>query len=258
MLRASRIGLVLLVAVGLLTASAGVAQERAQRRIVPRPEEDEPIPRISVEMRDAPVLDVVEALAQHGVSYVLTGEVPPDATVTVKFQDLDMETALRTLQLACSQVGAGCQVYGGDVLILFPMEKQRGGGSERGAGGDSEGGHALVPPSDQELERSVANSLVDLEAEDAPLRDVVAQLNAQLSEHTKAYITVDDSVPEGIRITAKVHKMPFAWLLRNLTAQADLSWSKDYESREGERHGYVVVHVVPKPVLKTSLPESAE
>jgi hypothetical protein len=255
MSRASRIGLVLLVAVGLLTASAGVAQQRGQSR---RPEEDELAPRITLEMRNAAVLDVVDALARQGVSYVLSGEIPSDATITVMFQNLDMETALHTLGLACSQVGVGCQALGSDVLILFPMEKRRRGGSERGASGDSDGGRALVPPSDQELERYVANRLVDLEAEDAPLRDVITQLNAQLSEHTKAYIIVDDSVPEGIRITAKVHKMPFAWLLRNLTAQANLSWSKDYESREGEGQNYVVVHVVPKPVLKTSRAQGGE
>jgi len=99
--------------------------------------------------------------------------------------------------------------------------------------------------------------LVDLDVKDATLAEVGVKLSEAAGEAVN--ISVHDSVPKELKVTAKIYKMPLSQVLSMLVDQANLTYSIHVTGRErlpiglGKAKMYSV-HIVPKPELNVSGP----
>ncbi|UCC68749.1 MAG: hypothetical protein JSV79_02105 [Armatimonadota bacterium] len=97
------------------------------------------------------------------------------------------------------------------------------------------------------LPDSIGDILVDLDVKDTTIAEVGAKLSQAAGEAVN--ITVHDSVPKELKVTAKVYRMPLRDLLSLLADQSNLTYTVG-ETKEGKAE----IHIVPRPELRVSGP----
>jgi hypothetical protein len=102
-------------------------------------------------------------------------------------------------------------------------------------------GRDLKPPS------GLVRRPIDLELEDAPIREAMAHL----AEATEYHIAVHEAVPEDIRITARLYRVGGYWLLNALADQAGLTVMQEPVKEVTDEEGRVTVY---NPQLDESPP----
>ncbi len=245
--------------------------------------------KVSLALNNVPLKEAVDVVAKAGeLAYAFSGDLPSDIRVTLNIPSPGID-AFAALQMICQAAGLVCRpmpdVPNGVIIYSSPWGRsfsQTAGtsgtgtipmpisditavaraayervkaGSAAGAAGVSgsvgAGPGAIMRPPLPSF--SGDKKLVDLEVKDAPLNEALRQL-AMSSGYA---IILDESAPQGIKVTAKVYKMPFGEVLSTLMSQAGLIYTVEYrDPNEKERHGagVAVIHIVPVPELKVTVP----
>lgn len=197
---------------------------------------------VNLDFRDVAVSDVLEVIADVGkYSLVLAPSVDKNMRVTVRLQQADPEIALRVVCDAANLQYIIAPYKPLEKLLVLITPKQTPlSVAETTLSGllqvPSEEKRTLLNMLPTETLRSLLTArpapfqgdrkLVDLKAEDTSLEQAAAQL-AKASGYS---IDVDPSVPKGIKVTARVFKMPIGDVLSMLVQQAGLTYSVSYRS----------------------------
>ncbi|HUU53973.1 MAG TPA: hypothetical protein VMY87_03545 [Armatimonadota bacterium] len=229
---------------------------------------------VTLDLKSVPLNEAIEQIvAATDLPVLRVGDIPAEPRVTMVLRESNPIEVLQLLSGAGDLRFDVSQHYVSDPAVALIAVMNR---SSLGPGGRfvsrktvSESAPAQTIPVEIHL-------AIDLNVEDAPFREAVAQITAQIPDTEQVQIVVDDSVPDDIRVTARVHKMRLSWVLDNLVSQADLSyglqdqvdpkvaesWRLRYEegltdsaslSRALARAPRLrTIHIVPKPELKVS------
>jgi len=214
--------------------------------------------KVNLDFKDAPVTEVVTKLAQQAdISLAIQDEMLKDRKVTVQIRNADPEEAL---QLVCAAARLRWDQVRPGMWLIYPQPTVAVGGAEvplLGAFGSVagtapsgmtyqwpggigiSGQTTLATRSPFEGDRD----LVELNVKDVSLSDAVAQL----SKASGVAMTVHDSVPKEIKVTAKLYSVPLGQALSMIVNQANLTYTVG-QTKEGKPE----VHIVPKPELKVS------
>jgi type II secretory pathway component GspD/PulD (secretin) len=241
--------------------------------------------KVTVEFKDVPVVDALKQLAKEAnTSFAIKGELPKDLRVTVYLQDVSGDNAMRLL---CDAAGlafslfdqgvwgrtyvisvrptvtvSGTQVpvvgawLGTATDVEGPKLRQLDAGRlavELGAHTDVEraklarlftGGSTAPSKADRALPSFAGqDTFVDLEVKDVPLAAAIAQL----SKSSGVAIVVDRSVPEALKVTAKVHGLTLGQTLSMLVQQAHLIYNVG-QTKDGKAE----IRVIPPPEVQVS------
>lgn len=216
----------LLVCLSLAVIAAGASSGLAQRGA---PEERKPVKLVTLDLKDVPLADAVrQILAATDLSVVFVGDLPREPKVTMRLKEAD---PIPTLEMLANFAGFQFSPYrhpevGAPVAVLAPLRELTyppvHGGIVTGGGGGGGGGRAdLAPPS---LPDEITSLVVDLDMKDAPFREAIAAVDKQVHAVARTSLLVDDSVPQDLRVTARLHKMPLSWVLTSLVQQAGLTY----------------------------------
>jgi len=219
---------------------------------------------ITAEFKDAPVLEAIELITrQTGISYAVQGELPADRKVTLRLNNAHPQAALT---LICEAAGLSWKpgpggwiiaarptltVEGARVPVLGALQYPPDIGSLVGGGFGSApwlGTDLRIARAALGLPQIPSDSTpVTLEVKDANFKEVAAQL----SQASKVTIRVNESVPKGLKVTARVYHMPLREVLGLLVNQANLTYMVSEPEKEGARP---VVIIIPRPYLHVTGP----
>ncbi len=268
------IALALLMVSCLPAMAQGSAGPTTRRPMASEPEW-KPKP-VTLDLKGVPLNEAIEqVIAATDLAVLRVGEIPAEPRVTMILVESNPTEVLRLLSEAGSlRYSESRRMASGPLLVLLAADKAVARAAERrrrsaAPATVSESAPAQRMPVEMHL-------VIDLNVEDAPFREAVAQITAQIPESKQVRIMVDDSVPDDIRVTARVHKMRLSWVLDNLVGQADLAYGLQEEvdptvalmwqiwlnegltnylsMREGLAGASRVktVHIVPRPELQVS------
>jgi hypothetical protein len=237
--------------------------------------------RISIEFKDAPVVDAIKQLIEDEPVSIAFRDIPEDLRVTATIRDASPEEAVRLL---CEAAGLEWQDVGRDSgVIRMPPSVTVGGSRVPLVGAMPVGPRGPTLPSvtmsvpqltleaspgvpwvSQEPARPTFDGddkLVDLDVKDAPIREAMAKL----AEASGIPIHVADPVSNDLKVTARVYRMPLGDVLSLIVTQANLTYTvgyvktdraeakykaglitaEEYESSKGTPE----IYIVPKPEL---------
>jgi len=238
----------LLLAVVLAGVSPGLAQT-GQEPKTPR--------LVTLDLKDVPLAEAIRrVVAATDLSVIIAGELPQEPRVTMRLKDSDPVEALAQLsmagQLQCIPVRSDHPT----VLIYTYPEGQPGRMVGRPAGAPQPKPSAAPEPPASSLNQYLGGLIVDLNAKDMPLRDVIARLMEQIPSQgplpLPVSIVVDESVSKDIRVTARLSKMSMSWVLDSLLAQAGLTSAVRAGPYTAGSPPLVIIYIVPKPELQVS------
>ncbi|UCH34503.1 MAG: zinc ribbon domain-containing protein [Armatimonadota bacterium] len=244
--------------------------------------------RITIEFKDTPVMDAIEALIGDAPVSIAFRDIPEDLRVTATIRDASPEEAV---MLVCAAAGLEWEDVGRDGgVIRMPPSVSVGGARVPVVGAMSVGSRVsptaplategpflttrLQVPTEarsvfQDLARPTFegdDKLVDLDVKDAPIREAMTKL----SEASGIPIHVAEPVSNELKVTAAIYRMPIGDVLAMIVNQAGLAYTVSYRKPEtltkmrdeglisGEdyaaRKGNPEIHIVPKPELRVTGP----
>jgi hypothetical protein len=231
--------------------------------------------KVTLDLKDVPMDEAIRrVVAATDLSVLIAGEIPKAPRVTMRLTENDPREVLQLLSYTGgfsyneSQRGERREPA---VVLLFqreaPLPPQQAPQPTRGPAA------APVPALPWTQVTQVAtNVTVDLDLSNTPFRDAVAEIVKQIPANDQWHIVVDDSVPKDLRVTARVRKMRWDWVLDSLVEQAGLTYGlqDDVDPKflkqlsdlgQGQAGLSVVppnaprlrtVYIVPKPELRVS------
>jgi len=200
----------------------------------PHAPEGAPPPKlVTLDAKDMPLGDAVRAVLHiSNISVIILGELPSEPRVTMRLDQVDPFEALTFL----TQLGQlvympeAHPTFGSPIAAIMaqpeaypPGPGMRPGRMRSGSGGGVGGGTATTTP--PPLPEQLVAVTVDLEARETPFREAIASLDKQLPTTARAHLVVDPSVPEDLRVNARVRHMPLGFVLSNLVQQANLTYA---------------------------------
>ncbi len=222
--------------------------------------------RVTMEFKETPVMEAFKQLAKKAdVSFAVRGKIPEDLKVTVYLQNADAYTAVRLLcdaaGLSSAISGSGgwvisarpiASISGTQVPILGAIPSEILNEATQRLGGTSVAGILNSLPSATGAWWSLSSrtsfpgdrKLVDLEGKNISFADAMAQL----SKASGVPIIVDNAVPAGMKVTAKIHGLPLGDVLAALVSQARLVYSVGEVMKDGKAE----IHVSPVPELSVT------
>jgi hypothetical protein len=252
--------------------------------------------RVSLDVKEAALQDALRLLFENTLySHVLDPEIGRLALdpLTIHLKEVDLQTAVRvicdTYDLLYKKEDSIYYFFprsdvvtigGRTVPLLGTLEVPHGGAELSLSSSPTDVQRSMVfrtsdafplegPGRDLKPPSGLVRRPIDLELEDAPIREAMAHL----AEATEYHIAVHEAVPEDIRITARLYRVGGYWLLNALADQAGLTVMqepvKEVTDEEGRvtvynpqldesppirpgvtEKGYSIFHVVPKPEVK--------
>ncbi len=221
-MRRSRVAFfaVVLAAVCLSVAPAGAQRPGAAGRpevFVPR--------KVTLDLKNVPLADAIrQVIAATDLSVIVSGELPREPRVTLRVVNAEPVGVLELLahagQLEFSPVQHGEMT----VILIGPIGARppanMPGGWRVGPVPSASAGEA-TPPAAAIMETNLA---VDLDVDNAPFRDAIANIAKQIPETEQLRLVVDEAVPKDLRVTARLRKMRLNWVLDSLIQQANLTY----------------------------------
>ena len=235
--------------------------------------------RITIELKDAPVVDAIMQLIKDEPVSIAFRDIPEDLRVTATIRDASPEEAV---MLLCAAAGLEWEDVGRDGgVIRMPASVTVGGARVPVVGAMSVGSRVSptvplairgpveapwISPDRARPTFDGDDKLVDLEVKNAPIRDVMAKL----STASGFPIEVTEPVSDELKVTAKIYRMPIGDVLSMIVDQANLTYTVSYGVNENAKRRYEAglatiqeyesargkpeIHIVPKPELTVSGP----
>ena len=251
------------IALALLMASCLPAMAQGSAGPAPAPEAEWQPKRVTLDLKGVPLDDAIKlVIAETDLSVLVTGKIPEEPRVTMRLAESDPIGVLQLLSRAGSLTFAvspyassgesGVVLLAAEDAVESPRATPRRTSQSTSA---PEAAHRPALAWSRAMP-AAQRVTIDLDLNDTPFRDAVAEIVKQIPADDRARIVVDDSVPEDLRVTARVRKMKLTWILDSIVEQADLTYGthsqRTADALHSPRQSVVTVYIVPKPELRVS------
>jgi len=216
----TRIAVALALILSIAPAAAQTSSVRAEGRVARAPEAK----RVTLELKDVPLAEAVRlVVAATDLSVLVVGEIPDEPRVTMRLADSDPIAVLRLLATAgMLDFDAGAMRSDQVPVVLLLRREAVRGSFARSTTRPSRASEAEPTPASAGLIE--INAAVDLDVSNVSFREAIAEIAKQVPVTDPVRIVVDDSVPQELRVTARVRKMRLNWVLDSLIEQANLTY----------------------------------
>jgi len=269
------------------TATAGILVSANEMSVVspsgaPTAEAGHP----TLNVKDAPVEDVLRMAAKAGGFDLVLAGIPKDLRVSLEVNDLNPEQIIdavcKSTGLSCIKIspkiyaitgnamvdvsGSRVPVVGAITMSAPSMDYITGGAAAPYMTAEPSGVELAAIRSAMPMGFDGGDKLVDLEVKDAPIREVMAKLSAA----TGFRIEVAEPVSDQLKVTARIYRMPIADVLSMIVGQANLTYTVSYGVDENAKRRYdagliaiqeyessrgkAEIHIVPRPELTVTGP----
>lgn len=214
--------------------------------------------KVTLDLKGVPLDEAIrQVVAATDLSVLITGEIPKEPRVTMRLAQSDPMGVLQLLAQASGLRYAESQRdrVSEPAVVLLAARETFGGDTSRGPQSTRTPEEAPKPARNWIMIMPAATqATIDLDLNNTPFREAVAEIAKQIPTSDQARIVVDDLVPQDTRVTARVRKMNLTWVLDSIVEQAGLTYGVQHQTASdvGRGPGERTIYIVPKPEIRVS------